>query len=265
MSSKKYLFLLRYINMQFKDAIQKLSFYNTSTPNTVAEKLVEEWQVSNSSFIIHFMYYASLELFRKDTTYQNSLLLANYILVDGIGMQSYFKLLMNKSMANLNGTDLSPKLIDTLLQKNIPIVFYGTTQEQINRCNNNLKKQYHQQVLHYYQDGFSKLDWEKIPNQSALFIGMGTPLQEAFVKEHINIIQEKKLMVITVGGYFDFLSGFYVRAPKWIRKIKLEWLWRTLHHPLRHYKKRLRDTTILFRPFLDKWNGIAKLVTIKEY
>ncbi|MCB9034016.1 MAG: WecB/TagA/CpsF family glycosyltransferase [Chitinophagales bacterium] len=251
--------------MQFKDAIQKIIFLNTTSVDTVATKLIDEWQQSNNDFILHFMYYASLELFRKEVNYQNSLFLANYILVDGIGMQSYFKLLMNKKMANLNGTDLSPQLINALLQKNIPIVFYGTTKEQINRCNDNLNKQYNKQVLHYFQDGFSDLNWEKIPNQAALFIGMGTPLQEAFVKENINIIKEKKLMVITVGGFFDFLSGFYVRAPKWIRQIKLEWLWRTLHHPLRHYKKRLRDTTIVFRPFLDKLNGIAKLIIIKEY
>ncbi|MBK7639906.1 MAG: WecB/TagA/CpsF family glycosyltransferase [Bacteroidetes bacterium] len=73
-------------------------------------------------------------------------------------------------------------------------------------------------------------------------------------------IQERNILVVTVGGFFDFASGFYVRAPKWVRKIRLEWAWRTMLHPARHYKKRLRDTTIIFKPFIDKLKGYHKLV-----
>ncbi|HNJ61593.1 MAG TPA: WecB/TagA/CpsF family glycosyltransferase, partial [Chitinophagales bacterium] len=61
---------------------------------------------------------------------------------------------------------------------------------------------------------------------------------------------------------FDFLSGLYIRAPKLIRTLKLEWFWRTMLHPTRHYQKRLRDTTIIFRPFLDRWANVKPYFNI---
>lgn len=248
--------------MIFKDTLQKLKFLNTKEPQKAVEYIIHYWQNNANATVIHFMYYASLELIRKDAEYAKSMVLADFVLVDGIGMQTYFKSLMKKEMSNLNGTDLSPLFFQYLSKNKIPISLYGTTKEQIEACYKNLSAQYNNQFIAHYQDGFSALDWNKIPANSALFVGLGTPLQENWVRQNLDIIQEKKLLVITVGGYFDFLSGFYVRAPKWVRSIKMEWAWRTLLHPGRHYKKRLRDTTIFFRPFFDKHNKLQSSFNI---
>lgn len=250
--------------MIFKDTLKKLKFLNTKEPQQAVEYIIHYWQNNAKATIIHFMYYASLELIRKDAPYAASMSIADYILVDGIGMQTYFKSLLKKEMYNLNGTDLSPVFFQYLSKNNIPISLYGTTKEQIEACYKNLATQYDSQFIAHYQDGFSALDWNKIPDDSVLFVGLGTPLQENWVLQHIDIVKDKRLLVVTVGGYFDFLSGFYVRAPKWVRSIKMEWAWRTLLHPGRHYKKRLRDTTIFFRPLLDKYNKLQSSFNIVD-
>jgi exopolysaccharide biosynthesis WecB/TagA/CpsF family protein len=249
--------------MSFQNNISTLQFLNAANIADTCNYILKEWK-KNNFYIVHFMYYASLELIRSDIKYAEALKKSNIILVDGIGMQMYFKLANNKQMSNLNGTDLSPIMIELLHKQNIPITFYGTTKEQIQGCNEKLNEQYKTQVLHYFQDGYTALNWEHIPDNSALFIGMGTPLQEEWVNKHFETIQTKNLLVITVGGYFDFLSGFYTRAPKLIRSIKLEWLWRTILHPARHYKKRLRDTTIIFRPWLDRIKQYPKYFNILD-
>jgi len=250
--------------MILKDTLLHLRFLNAKQPQTAVDYIIENWQKKSSYSVIHFMYYASLELVRADEKYSNALSIADFILVDGIGMQTYFKWLMNKEMKNLNGTDLSPVFFDYLSKNKIPFSLYGTTKEQMDACYKNLSAKYDADIIAHYQDGFSKLDWNKIPANSALFIGLGTPLQENWVHENLPVIQEKKLLVITVGGYFDFLSGFYVRAPKWVRSVKLEWAWRTMLHPGRHYKKRLRDTTIFFRPFTDKLKGMQQYFSVVD-
>lgn len=250
--------------MIFEHFIGHLRFANADNPEVAADKLIARWQQKGEASVLHFMYYASLELARKDNAYREALLLADLILVDGIGMQTYFKGLLGRHIANLNGTDLSPLLIEKLLHRDIPICFFGTTPELISACNNVLNEKYDRRVLHYFQDGFSELNWDQVPDGSALFVGMGTPRQENWVKDNIRIIQLKKLLVLTVGGYFDFLSGFYVRAPQWVRSLKLEWAWRTMLHPGRHYQKRLRDTTILLRPGQDKRRGLADKVRIVD-
>ena len=248
--------------MLLKNTLQKLRFLNASNSQTAVSHIVKHWKNKEKATIIHFMYYASLELIRSDAKYASSLSLADFILVDGIGMQTYFKWLMQKNMNNLNGTDIAPVFFKYLSENKIPFSIYGTTKEQIDACYDNLVNQFDKEIIAHHQDGFSALDWNKIPDNTVLFIGLGTPLQENWVSENIAIIQEKKLLVITVGGFFDFLSGFYIRAPKWVRSIKMEWAWRTMLHPGRHYKKRLRDTTIFLRPFIDKQNKVQDYFTI---
>lgn len=248
--------------MQLKNTLKELRFLNASNPQSAVNYIVEHWKSKSDATIIHFMYYASLELIRSDAKYASSLSLADFILVDGIGMQTYFKWLMHKKMYNLNGTDIAPVFFKYLSENMIPISLYGTTKEQIDACYKNLTVQFNEELIAHHQDGFSALDWNKIPANSALFIGLGTPLQENWVANNIEIIKQKKILVITVGGYFDFLSGFYIRAPKWVRGIKMEWAWRTMLHPGRHYKKRLRDTTIFYRPFLDKLKSMQQYFTI---
>lgn len=244
--------------------IAQLKFTDSDSPSKVAQVLVDQWLQSNSSSVIHYMYYASYVLFHQNKDILKDYLLADHILVDGIGMQICFKIIIGRKIANLNGTDMSPLFFDALVEKNIPIVFYGTTAENIQSCQQKMSERYGKNVVQYAQDGFSPLDLQKVPDRSALFIGMGSPRQEQWVTEHIQWIRSKKLMVFTVGGYFDFLSGFYIRAPKWVRTIKMEWAWRTMLHPGRHYQKRLRDMTVIFLPLLHKFKGYARFLKFTD-
>ena len=58
-----------------------------------------------------------------------------------------------------------------------------------------------------------------------LFIGFGAPSQEIWIKENLPKLKHIKL-AIGVGGTFDFIAGILPRAPQWMRKIGLEWLYR---------------------------------------
>ncbi|MBK8671748.1 MAG: WecB/TagA/CpsF family glycosyltransferase [Bacteroidetes bacterium] len=176
-------------------------------------------------------------MIQKNEQFLKSMLLADYILIDGIGFQTYFKFLMGISVPNMNGTDLSPILIQSAKKKSISVAFYGTTKEQIKLAAENQNKLFGENTIYYSQDGYSPLIWENIQPNSILMVGMGSPLQENWVFDNKQQIQERNILVVTVGGFFDFASGFYVRAPKWVRKIRLEWAWRTMLHPARHYKK----------------------------
>lgn len=249
---------------QIRSLISQLKFTDSDDAHRVADTLVDRWKQSDQACVVHYMYYASYVLFHKQSSILRDYLLADYILVDGIGMQICFKIITGKKIANLNGTDMSPLFFDALVARDIPIVFYGTTLENITACDQKMTDQYGKKVIAYYQDGFSPLHLEKVPDHSALFIGMGSPRQEQWVTENIEWIRSKKLMVFTVGGYFDFLSGFYIRAPRWVRAIKMEWAWRTILHPGRHYQKRLRDTTVIFLPLIHKFKGYKSLLNFKN-
>jgi len=62
-----------------------------------------------------------------------------------------------------------------------------------------------------------------------LFVAMGIPRQEKFIRKTQAIIKAK--IAMGVGGSLDVFSGTVKRAPALVQKLHLEWLWRTLANP----------------------------------
>ncbi len=66
-------------------------------------------------------------------------------------------------------------------------------------------------------------------------MGLGAPAQEYFIAEHAHLWEQ--LVAIGVGGSFDVLSGLKARAPCWMRRYGLEWLYRLLREPQRYRRQ----------------------------
>ena len=64
-----------------------------------------------------------------------------------------------------------------------------------------------------------------------LFVALGAPKQEYWIADHIQKLGIPVAMGI--GGSMDVLSGNVKRAPKWMQKMSLEWLYRLLIQPTR--------------------------------
>ena len=64
-----------------------------------------------------------------------------------------------------------------------------------------------------------------------LFVAFGAPKQEIWISENLDKIPVK--IAIGVGGAFDYVSGRVKRAPLWVQKIGLEWLYRLIIQPWR--------------------------------
>lgn len=72
---------------------------------------------------------------------------------------------------------------------------------------------------------------------NVLFVALGAPLQEKWIAKHQ---KELKVDVATgQGGTFDYEAGRIARAPKWIQKIGMEWLWRLCKEPKRIVRMRV--------------------------
>ncbi len=64
-----------------------------------------------------------------------------------------------------------------------------------------------------------------------LFVALGMPRQEKFIWRTRDIVRAS--VAIGVGGSFDVVSGLKKRAPKWVRSLGLEWVWRSIQEPKR--------------------------------
>lgn len=64
-----------------------------------------------------------------------------------------------------------------------------------------------------------------------VFLALGAPKQERFAAHAAARLPEAGFL--SIGAGLDFISGAQVRAPKWVRAIAAEWLWRMLSSPRR--------------------------------
>jgi N-acetylglucosaminyldiphosphoundecaprenol N-acetyl-beta-D-mannosaminyltransferase len=82
-----------------------------------------------------------------------------------------------------------------------------------------------------------------------LVLGLGSPKQELWITQHQNMLTVKA--ALCVGATIDFIAGEVARAPVWMRKVGLEWLYRVLMEPKRLAKRYLHGAltfpTIVFK------------------
>jgi len=83
----------------------------------------------------------------------------------------------------------------------------------------------------YFKPGEDEAVAQEVAKASPdiLFVAMGIPRQEKFIQKTSGIIRAK--VGIGVGGSLDVYSGKTRRAPVFVQRLKLEWLWRTLANP----------------------------------
>lgn len=65
-----------------------------------------------------------------------------------------------------------------------------------------------------------------------VLVGLGFPAQEEWVNEHGRVWLPQSVL-LSVGGTFDYWTGVAARAPHFMQKIGLEWLWRLVQQPKR--------------------------------
>lgn len=68
-------------------------------------------------------------------------------------------------------------------------------------------------------------------NPDILLVAFGAPKQEKFIFAYKNELKVK--VAVGVGGTFDYISGNVKRAPRWMRSLGLEWLYRLFRQPSR--------------------------------
>jgi N-acetylglucosaminyldiphosphoundecaprenol N-acetyl-beta-D-mannosaminyltransferase len=76
----------------------------------------------------------------------------------------------------------------------------------------------------------------QIQNDTHLFVSLGCPKQEIFISNLSNLLNNK-LKIYAVGAAVDFYFGKEVRAPKFLQKLHLEFLWRLIISHTKQIKK----------------------------
>ena len=167
---------------------------------------------------------------------------ADFVFADGSGVRFAANYKGVSLRDNVNGTDLLPYLCRNSVQNRQRIFLLGSSPEVVERTANNLTEMFPGLDVSGTQHGFfNKHDCaaliEKINrvNTDILLVALGSPIQEIWLQKNKSMLNVRT--AIAVGGLFDFYSGRIPRAPLWMRKHGIEWIWRLMQEPVKKFKR----------------------------
>lgn len=174
---------------------------------------------------------------RRHADFMKILNSADIALPDGVGVPVASRLTHKGSIKRIAGVDFMERLCkmaaNSAIYNSKSVVSIGLfggvpgIAELTREC---LQKKYSGLVVPYASDTWDahQLRGKKL---DILFVAMGFPKQEKWIYENLEKIPAK--VVMGVGGSFDFISGKTSRAPKVVRKVGFEWLYRLVNQPWR--------------------------------
>ncbi len=169
-----------------------------------------------------------------------------------------------KDAQRVPGPDLMPRILKLSEEKGYTHYFYGSTEATLEQLKAAMLAAYPKlQIAGMYSPPFRELtkeEDEQIVQQinaaapDFVWVALGAPKQENWMYQHRNRVQG---LMIGVGAAFDFLSGTTKRAPYWMQKLCLEWVFRILQNPKRMLPRYL-NTNFTFLYYVHKENKQIK-------
>jgi len=163
---------------------------------------------------------------------------SSIIIPDGVGTVLAAKLLKKPVKEKIAGIDV---VREVLIKANLEaksIYLLGAKEEILKKCVENIKLEFPNLKVSGFHNGFFDLnncddiiEDIKMCEPWAIFVAMGSPRQEIFIRKIIKISNTHIFM--GVGGVFDIFAGELKRAPKWMISLGLEWLYRVIKEPFR--------------------------------
>lgn len=175
----------------------------------------------------------------QDEAFAASLRKADLIVPDGNGMLWAAKQLGHPLPERVAGYDLMQEMLKLAAEQNYKVYFLGAAPGVANRAAMTALERYPGLQICGTHDGYFKAEEEaalvkgiRDVGTEMLFCALGPPKPA-----EIWIQKNKKglapLVAIGVGGSFNVMAGVDQRAPAWVQRIRLEWLYRAIRDPKR--------------------------------
>lgn len=189
---------------------------------------------------------------------------ADLIGPDGIPFVYWLRLFTQTPCNQFDATNILVKLIERAKKNQYSFYLYGGYPEVVQKMKENLVNTYpHLNIVGHYSPPFrpqtpeeDKAICEEINRlkPDILCVGLGTPKQDFWIDEHIEKI--KGTVMIPCGAIFDFFGGRIGKAPAWVSKLGVEWLYRLLSKDFKRlwYRYTIQNISFLWHFFLQLTN-----------
>jgi len=202
----------------------------------------------------------------KDLFFKEAIKSANLVIPDGVGVVLAERFLNNQKINRFPGVDLMKEISYLAAINKKSIYFLGGTNGAAINAADFFRKKYPELEIAGAERGTAftiakhnargeilnnksliEYDFDEKRNQEMiarinfvkpdiLFVAFGHNKQERWISEFLPKIPSVKI-AMGVGGSFDFFAGKIKRAPIFLRKLGLEWLWRLILEPRKRIKR----------------------------
>lgn len=211
-----------------------------------------------SYFITANLNYAMVCENRKDLEELNRR--AAFIIADGMPMVWASRLTNNPLPERVAGSDLIFELCKRAAEKGHRVFFLGGSPDVVEQATQNLQSQFpglqivgkvsppYRELSKEEEDDL--LDTIREAQADLLFVAFGQPKGELWITKHLDELNIPA--AVQVGASFDFAAGRIPRAPQWIRRSGLEWVYRIYREPKRLAGRYWKNFQFLLRYYFGK-------------
>ncbi len=204
---------------------------------------------------------------RSDSSTARALGGAGMVLADGAPVAWAIKLLTGEAGHRVAGADVFDELCRRTAGKGGRHFFLGSTPEVLQGLLARVERSYPGlEICGAYSPPFGPALFDELPavarridetRADVVWVGLGAPRQEQWMEAARPLLRAP--LLLGVGAVFEFAAGTKRRAPRWMQRGGLEWVFRLVQEPRRLFRRYLVTNTAfslaLARQLLGRPNG----------
>ncbi|MEK7493529.1 MAG: WecB/TagA/CpsF family glycosyltransferase [Patescibacteria group bacterium] len=159
------------------------------------------------------------------------------VLPDGIGIVLVGRLLGMPFHGRVAGVDFMEALCARAATQGWPVFFLGGRNNVAERTSVYMRRVFPSlRVAGWSEDTAIEAIGDSIRQADIIFVALGAPKQEEWIRDNMHKLSHAKCMV-AIGGAFDMIAGDIPRAPAFLRAWGFEWLWRLYREPVKRWHR----------------------------
>ncbi|MBR4614442.1 MAG: WecB/TagA/CpsF family glycosyltransferase [Kiritimatiellae bacterium] len=173
---------------------------------------------------------------------------ADFVTADGMPIVLLSRLLRRRLPARVTGADMVPAICRRCAEEGLKVYVLGGDKDAVSEAFKKLHlttqpPNHLTTILVGHDDAFVKLDEQQpeiverinAAKPDILFVALGNPKQELWMGRNASKLDVGAM--VGIGGTFNFIAGRVKRAPKWMQKSGLEWIYRIIQEPGRLWRR----------------------------
>ena len=171
---------------------------------------------------------------QKDPKLQSFLQKSAINIADGAPILAATRWVGHPIPERVTGVELMEELLRLADAKGFRVYFFGSSQRVLDKVIARCERDHPGVVVAGRRNGYFSSDEENEivdeiarANTDVLLVALGVPQKEYFLDDHVSKLNAS--LSLPVGGAFDVYAGEKKRAPKWVQRFGVEWLWRSAY------------------------------------